>query len=142
MTTLRHTRTPEARTHLAGRAELPATVREGRLSYSSGRGPRSVVVRFAVADGQALIRLPEYHDALGHAAGQTVSLTADPSPLTGAQPDALTVTGTAHVSDGRAGAAVEEALDEHWPIGLTTHLLTLPWGVATGGHPDLDTHHL
>jgi hypothetical protein len=82
-------------------------------------------VRFAVADGRLLIRLPEYHEALGYADDQTVSLTVDRQPDGRVRPEPLTVTGTAHVSDARAPGPVEEALDERWPAGVSTHLLTL-----------------
>ena len=110
---------------LQGGVPLPTMAQEGRLSYHSGRGPRSVVVRFAVANGRVLIRLPDYHEALGYADDQTVSLTADRQPDGGARPEPLTITGTAHVSDSRAPGPVEEALDERWPAGVSTHLLTL-----------------
>ena len=35
---------------------------EGRLGYQSGRGHRSVVVSYAIADDQILVRLPDYND--------------------------------------------------------------------------------
>jgi hypothetical protein len=127
------TRTRSARgvaTRPQSRVGLPTVAQEGRLSYRSGRGPRTVVVRFAVADGRVLIRLPEYHEALGYADDETVSLTADRQPDGRVRSEPLTVTGTAHVSDSRAPGPVEEALDECWPTGVCTHLLTLSLSTA------------
>ena len=42
---------------------------EGRLGYLSGRGPRSVVVSYAVADDEILMRVPDYNDIAQYAPG-------------------------------------------------------------------------
>ena len=50
---------------------------EGRLGYQSGRGHRSVVVSYAVAGDQILVRLPDYNDIVHYAPGAEVSLDVD-----------------------------------------------------------------
>ena len=50
---------------------------EGRFGYQSGRGHRSVVVSYAVAGDQILVRLPDYNDIVHYAPGSEVSLDVD-----------------------------------------------------------------
>jgi hypothetical protein len=69
---------------------------EGRLSYLSGRGPRSVVVLYTLADKQIVMRLPDYHDAAHYAPGTDVRL--DVEGVTDAGLDAVGVTGRAVLS--------------------------------------------
>src|SRR5881398_1992537 len=40
---------------------------EGRLDYRTGRGPRSLVVRYAVRADAVLVRVPTYNDLLQYA---------------------------------------------------------------------------
>ena len=57
---------------------------EGRFGYQSGRGHRSVVVSYAVAGDQILVRLPDYNDIVHYAPGAEVSLDVDgvlPPPI-------------------------------------------------------------
>ena len=50
---------------------------EGRLSYQSGRGPRSVVVLYRLADEGIVMCLPDYHDAAHYAPGAEVRLDVE-----------------------------------------------------------------
>jgi hypothetical protein len=70
---------------------------EGRLSYLSGRGPRSVVVLYTLADKQIVMRLPDYHDAAHYAPGAEVRL--DVEGLGNAGRDTVRVIGQAVLAD-------------------------------------------
>jgi hypothetical protein len=72
---------------------------EGRLSYLSGRGPRSVAVLYKLANDNVVMHLPDYHDAAHYAPGTNVRL--DVEGVTDAGLDAVRVTGRA-VLLGRA----------------------------------------
>ncbi len=50
---------------------------EGRLGYLSGRGPRSVVVCYAMAGDRIMLRLPDYNDIVHYAPGSEISLAVD-----------------------------------------------------------------
>ncbi len=63
---------------------------EGRLDYETGRGFRSVVVLYAIADGQILFRLPDYNDIVHYAPGERVTLEVD---------GAVTPSGDSHDGD-------------------------------------------
>ena len=66
---------------------------EGRLGYQSGRGHRSVVVFYAVADDQILVRLPDYNDIVHYAPGAEISLDVD-GGTPAAHRETVTVTAT------------------------------------------------
>jgi hypothetical protein len=66
---------------------------EGRLGYQSGRGHRSVVVFYAVAGNQILVRLPDYNDIVRYAPGAEISLAVD-GGTPAAHRETVTVTGT------------------------------------------------
>ena len=71
---------PGERTRKLSRHECRALLwshHEGRLGYQSGKGPRSVVVSYAVAEDQILVRLPDYNDIVHYAPGSEVSLDVD-----------------------------------------------------------------
>ena len=42
---------------------------EGRLVYSTGRGPRCVVVNYAVHDDEIVLRVPEFNEICQYARG-------------------------------------------------------------------------
>ncbi len=110
----------------AGPAWL-AEQHEGRLGYLSGCGPRSVVVRFAVCGDSVVIRLPEYHQALGYASDRQVCLQVDGASGSARGRTSLEVHGKARRADGeRITAGATEALGECWPDGVRTHQLVLP----------------
>ena len=76
-----------------------ASHHEGRLGYQSGRGPRSVVVSYAITEDAIMMRLPDYNDAVHYAPGAEVRLEVD--GLVPAGMDEVLVTGTAVVDDER-----------------------------------------
>ena len=76
--------------------------REGRLGYVTGRGPRAVVVNYAVTDEQIVLRLPDYSEITQYALGEEVTLQVDGlAPSIGAS-EIVTVRGRAH-RPGRSG---------------------------------------
>ena len=75
----------------------------GRLSYLSGRGPRSVVVLYELADDEIVMRLPDYHDAAHYAPGAEVLL--DVEGVGNAGRDAVRVVGRALLADRASLAA-------------------------------------
>ena len=79
----------------------------GRLSYLSGRGPRSVVVLYELADDEIVMRLPDYHDAAHYAPGAEVRL--DVEGVGNAGRNAVRVAGRA-VLAGRASLGRRTAL--------------------------------
>lgn len=100
---------------------------EGRLGYRSGRGARSVVVRFALAGEDIRIRLTEYHEAVGYAPGQQVCLQVEAPVGPRHQLETVLIRGQARLADGELCSVEDDAtLDEHWPDGLATHDLVLP----------------
>jgi hypothetical protein len=114
---------------------LPATTcralltqhHEGRLGYRSGRGPRSVVVRYATLDDRIVFRVPDYNEIAQYAPGSWVTLEVDAPGQGGV--DAGSV---AEVTVGGVAAPLAEPRDadrlglEHWPEGVTTDLIELP----------------
>ena len=103
---------------------------EGRLGYLSGRGPRSVVVSYAVDDDQILVQVPDYNDIAQYAPGAQVTLAVD-GPVEGSPPgepeiEEVSVTGTAAHAD-RAQQAVDTVrFDESWPNGIKTSVVICP----------------
>jgi hypothetical protein len=104
---------------------------EGRLDYHTGRGPRSLVVRYAVAADTVLVRVPTYNDLLQYAPGEPVTLEVD-DRLGSGQFEKVTVTGTAAVIDRDPGA-----LSEDWPADLPTRLIGVPIQAIDGYLEDL-----
>ena len=80
---------------------------EGRLGYQSGKGPRSVVVSYAVAEDQILVRLPDYNDIVHYAPGSEVSLDVD-GGTPAAHRETVVVTGRAAL----AGTGQKPLIDQ------------------------------
>ena len=76
---------------------------EGRLSYLSGRGPRSVVVLYELANDKVVMRLPDCHDAAHYAPGTEVRL--DVEGVGNAGLEAVRVEGRAVLADRAPTAA-------------------------------------
>lgn len=118
------------RTKLPGAAAPPncrqwiADHREGRLSYQTGRGPRSVVVRYAVAANSIMIRLPDYNDIVHYAPGSVVSLHIDGQSKPLSELNEVTVTGRAALVD--CADLPADPVTERWPAGVPTSLIVLP----------------
>ncbi len=95
---------------------------EGRLGYDSGRGPRSLVVSYAIADDAIMMRLPDYNDAVHYAPGAEVRLDVDGPAPDGR--DAVRVIGTAIRTDDDLSAPNPFA--EEWPQGVATSVVRVP----------------
>src|SRR5687768_92399 len=78
-------RTDPAGEHLTRRRQLTerecrnwrSSHREGRLGYVTGRGPRAVVVNYAMTDEQIVLRLPDYSEIAQYSLGEEVTLEVD-----------------------------------------------------------------
>src|SRR5690242_3298748 len=102
---------------------------EGRLSYLSGRGPRSVVVSYAVADDMILVPIPDYNEIAQYAPETEIRLdvgefAADDN--TRPAVEEVTVRGTARLRKSGPAGAVDELLGQTWPSSAKTSVLTLP----------------
>jgi len=94
------------------------------MSYQSGRGPRAVVVNYAVEQDCVLVRLPEYNEALQYSLDTETTLAVD-EPCTPAGCAAtVLVTGTARPCLPRSTALA--CLHEDWPDGVPTTVVRLP----------------
>ena len=110
---------------------------EGRLSYLSGRGPRSVAVLYELANDNVVMHLPDYHDAAHYAPGTDVRL--DVEGVTDAGLDAVGVTGRAVLSRRAPMSAPEGAgvdLDKDASM-VKTSVVCLPISHVEGYETDL-----
>ena len=96
---------------------------EGRLGYQTGRGPRAVAVSYAVADDQLVSRVPEYNEICQYAPGRQITLRV--SALTTDTFTEVVVAGIGHLAEDQARIAETTNLPEHWPTGVSTHLVCL-----------------
>jgi len=101
--------------------------REGRLGYQTGRGPRSVVVCYALSGGQIMFQLPDYNDIVHYAPGEEVELEVEGTkPATGDY-DTVCVKGKAALVSRRSSPEPSEAaFAETWPEGISTSVICLP----------------
>jgi Pyridoxamine 5'-phosphate oxidase len=105
---------------------------EGRLGYQSGRGPRSVVVSYAVAGDQVLVRLPDYNDIVRYAPGSEVSLDVD-GGTPAAHRETVTVTATAELAESDKRPLIDQAaFREDWPSDVRTSVICLPLNTVEG----------
>ena len=121
---------PHADTAVSGRTLTKVECRssisdhdEGRLSYPTGRGPRAVVVSYAVTDDQVVVLLPEYNEICQYAPGRQITMRV--SALTTNTFTEVVVTGIGHLDENPACIAGTVDLPEHWPAGVSTHLVCL-----------------
>lgn len=110
---------------------------EGRLRYLSGRGPRSVVVNYAVAPGRIILHVPDYNDIAHYAPRTRVTLEVDGrvAPNAAAERrDSVLVTGVAVLDEASAPTPTLDT--ERWPADMATAWISLPMttvdGVAEG----------
>jgi hypothetical protein len=114
----------ERRLSVSGCRALLDRHQEGRMSYQSGRGPRSVVVNYALDRDAVLVRLPDYNELLQYSRDAETTLAVDePCTPSGCAATVL-VTGTTHSCHPCPTAL--RALDEHWPDSVPTTVLRLP----------------
>jgi hypothetical protein len=105
---------------------------EGRLGYQSGRGHRSVVVFYAVAGNQILVRLPDYNDIVRYAPGAEISLAVD-GGTPAAHRETVTVTGTAELAESTHRPLIDQAaFEEDWPSDVRTSVICLPLNTVEG----------
>ncbi len=97
--------------------------REGRLGYLSGRGPRSVVVSYALSGDQIMVRVPDYNDIVHYAPGAEVTLEVD-GPTDSIR-ETVSVTGTAALAGPQARVG-DGALEDVWPDGIQTSVVCVP----------------
>ncbi len=99
---------------------------EGRLSCLTGRGPRAVVIDYAVDGNDIVLRIPEYNDLAPYATSSEITLLVDVPGPPGSGPALVTVTGRAEVVEhGEHIAPGPKELAEVWPSGLQTWTLRL-----------------
>jgi nitroimidazol reductase NimA-like FMN-containing flavoprotein (pyridoxamine 5'-phosphate oxidase superfamily) len=112
---------------------------EGRLAYSTGRGPRCVVVNYAVHDDEIVLRVPEFNEICQYAPGCEVCLVIDEMLGGDGEWVEVTASGVASVVDHCEHTSRErDDLDEVWPSGVTASTLRVPiaelHGVAQETH--------
>jgi len=101
--------------------------REGRLAYQTGRGPRSVVVSYALSGESVMFKLPDYNDIVRYAPGERVTLEVEGVDETAGDFETVTVTGQAQLVTGRAEQGEPVAhFQEQWPDGVPTKVISLP----------------
>jgi hypothetical protein len=119
----------------AGR-DLLLRRQEGRLAYTSGRGPQTVVVSYTIHDGHLVIRVPEYNEIAWYAPGTEVTFTVDGDHAdSGAvQLRRMATTGRCHEQ-----ASALDPRAEHWPEGVHVTVICLRLAVSEipGKHFDL-----
>ncbi|MGI8459995.1 MAG: hypothetical protein ACR2LI_18025 [Propionibacteriaceae bacterium] len=104
---------------------------EGRLGYLSGRGPRHVVVPYAVSGKRLVVRLPDYNEAARYAPGNRV--TFDVTDRLGDHvAERIEITGCAHSGEKPEGGELDDLPDEHWPADLRSLLVWLPMDDVRG----------
>lgn len=106
------------------------TQREGRLGYLSGRGPRHVVLSYAVVGDELVVRVPAYNEATQYADGAAITFDV---AARDAEDDAerIEVVGRGRLAgpdDDVRGALP----DEHWPADLSRRLIWLQVDTVRG----------
>ncbi|HEY5787615.1 MAG TPA: pyridoxamine 5'-phosphate oxidase family protein [Microlunatus sp.] len=98
---------------------------QGRLGHLTGRGPRSTVVGYAVADDQIVFRLPEYNEICQYAPGRPITLSVSRAAASTHARTEVVVTGVGLVPEHQENLG--EAVDhlEVWPPSVSTHLICL-----------------
>jgi hypothetical protein len=115
---------------------------EGQLGYVGGRGPRSVVVSYAVTDDQILFLVPAYNEITQYVPGKQVTFqvageSSGPAPR---HHDTVSVTGTANPPRLAQAPIVRKTnFVELWPPHVTTSVICLPMAELRGSERQL-TH--
>ena len=109
---------------------------EGRLSYTSGKGHRTVVVTYTIKDGHVVIRVPEYNEIIWYAPGTEVTLTVDGDQT---HPDPVRLRRIATTGGCHRETSDLDPSAEHWPKGInvTVICLHLAKSEVSGRHFDL-----
>jgi hypothetical protein len=123
----------ERRLSLSGCCAVLDRHREGRMFYQSGRGPRAVVVTYALDGDGVLVRLPSYNELLQYSRDAETTLEVDEVCSPSGRSATVLVTGRPHICCPRSTAL--NCL-EHWPHGVPTTVLKLPLTDVRGSeHP-------
>jgi nitroimidazol reductase NimA-like FMN-containing flavoprotein (pyridoxamine 5'-phosphate oxidase superfamily) len=108
---------------------------EGELGYIGGRGPRSVVVNYAVTEDQILFLVPAYNEITQYVPGEQVTFqvagkSSGPAPR---HYDTVSVTGTANLPRLEQAPIVRRTnFVELWPPDVTTSVICLPMAELEG----------
>lgn len=115
--------------------------REGRLTYRSGRGARSLVVRYAVTDDQILFLIPAYNEITQYVPGARVTFAIDElDPTVVPQRwGRVKIRGTAYLigPEQQESSALETDFSESWPQGVKTSIISLPISEVDGSKDEL-----
>lgn len=122
----RHPNSPARRLSIVECRDWLASHREGRLAYQTGRGPRSVVVSYAVTDEQIMFRLPDYNDIVHYVPGERVTLEVDGRHAPLGDFETVLVTGEAQLAGQQASVVQQTHFAEHWPVGVAISVICLP----------------
>jgi hypothetical protein len=105
------------------------------LGYIGGRGPRSVVITYAMTDDQILFLVPAYNEITQYVPGRQVTLqvageSSGPAPR---HYDTVSVTGTANLSWLEQAPLVRRTkFAELWPPAVSTSVICLPMAELEG----------
>jgi hypothetical protein len=103
--------------------------------YIGGRGPRSVVVNYAVTEGQILFLVPAYNEITQYVPGKQVTFqvagkSSGPAPR---YYGTVSVTGTANLPGLEQAPIVRRTnFVELWPPDVTTSVICLPMAKLEG----------
>jgi nitroimidazol reductase NimA-like FMN-containing flavoprotein (pyridoxamine 5'-phosphate oxidase superfamily) len=113
---------------------------EGELGYVGGRGPRSIVVNYAVTDDQILFLVPAYNEITQYVPGKQVTfrVAGESSGRAPRYYDTVSVTGTANLPRLEQAPIVRRTnFVELWPPGVTTSVICLPMAALEGSERQL-----
>jgi nitroimidazol reductase NimA-like FMN-containing flavoprotein (pyridoxamine 5'-phosphate oxidase superfamily) len=113
---------------------------EGQLGYIGGRGPRSLVVNYAVTDDQILFLIPAYNEMTQYVPGKQVTFqvageSSGPAPRCY---DTVSVRGTANLPRLEQAPIVRRTnFVELWPPDVTTSVICLSMAEIEGSERQL-----
>ena len=113
---------------------------EGQLGYNGGRGPRSVVVSYAVTDDQILFLVPAYNEITQYVPGKQVTfqVAGESNGPAARYYDTVSVTGTANLPRLEQAPMVRRTnFVELWPPDMTTSVICLPMTKLEGSERQL-----
>lgn len=119
--------------------------REGRLGYLSGRGPRHVVVPYAVWQGMLVVRVPAYNEAVQYVGDRQITFDVSERVSGGAADERVEIVGRGRLDEAE-GVVLDALPDEHWPADLPSRLLWLEADRVAGqvrpvGRPEAPVGH-
>ncbi|HEY5822331.1 MAG TPA: pyridoxamine 5'-phosphate oxidase family protein [Propionibacteriaceae bacterium] len=106
--------------------------REGRLSYATGRGPRAVVVSYAMTNEHIVVRLPDYNDIVHYAPGADITLEVADETATVSGLEMVCVGGRAALARHDDVQFAQLDFAETWPEGVHTSVVCLPMTAVEG----------